>query len=102
MPCLDMADGIVSDLLMLEKGFITFDSSLGQNVYVVAPVICALCDNARASELVNHLGSCANKYCRICMVSYCKFYLFNFLFSLVVTPHQLLALQEVSLWLWNR
>ena len=69
LSCLDMAEGIVLDLLELERGIVCFDVSLGKNIYVLSPIICALCDNARASELVNHLGSCALKYCRICMVS---------------------------------
>ena len=45
---------------------------LKMEVLVVAPVICLLCDNARSSELLNHLGSKALKLCRICNVSkYC-------------------------------
>ena len=39
------------------------------DVIVVAPVTCAACDNVRASELVNHLGSKATKLCHLCMVS---------------------------------
>jgi hypothetical protein len=64
-----MTAPIVEDLLMLEKGVRVFDSLLNMEVMVVAPVICLLCDNARASELLNHLGSKALKLCRICDVS---------------------------------
>ena len=66
---LEQAEGIVSDLVQLEKGIVTYDTSLGRNVFLVAPVLCFLCDNARASEIVNHMGSRTIKYCRICMVS---------------------------------
>lgn len=69
MSAIDMADGIVSDLLELEHGIVVYDASLSRNIYVIAPVMCILCDNARASELVNHMGSRSIKYCRICMVS---------------------------------
>ena len=46
----------------------------------MAPLMSVICDNPRASELVNHLGSSANKYCRICEVSemhYVSFFLKN-------------------------
>uniref|UniRef100_A0A1X7U4V9 Uncharacterized protein n=1 Tax=Amphimedon queenslandica TaxID=400682 RepID=A0A1X7U4V9_AMPQE len=35
-----------------------------------APVICVLCDNARALELLNHLRSTAKKLGRICDTSH--------------------------------
>ena len=63
-----MCEPIVQDLLMLEKGFHVYDSFLRKEVFVIAPVLCFLCDNARASELSNHLGSTARKLCRMCMV----------------------------------
>lgn len=65
---LDMAKAIVDDLLALEKGVVMFDSALQKEVLVVAPVLCFLADNARSSELVNHSGSSANKFCRMCEV----------------------------------
>ena len=85
-----MAEGIVLDLLKLEKGIVCFDASLDKNVYVLSPIICALCDNARASELLNHLGSCALKYCRICMVSLLlsSFKVLSILCSRAVILHQ--------------
>lgn len=65
---LDMTKPIVDDLLKLEEGVVMFDSAIQSNVLVVAPVLCFLADNVRASELTNHCGSSANKYCRICEV----------------------------------
>lgn len=63
-----MCPPLVNDLLELQNGLIVYDAATQQNVFVVAGVICALCDNVRASELVNHLGSRANMFCRMCMV----------------------------------
>ena len=60
---LDMTGALVEELLQLEQGVVLFDSHLKSNVVVVAPVICILADNARASELVNHLGAMAIKFC---------------------------------------
>lgn len=65
---LDMATPIVKDLIELEKGVEVFDAHLGQQVIVIAPVLCILSDNPRASELLNHQGGAANLYCRICQV----------------------------------
>lgn len=65
---LDMAAPIVKDLLNLEEGMEMFDSCLGQEVYVVAPLMCVQSDNPRASELLNHQGGTANLYCRMCTV----------------------------------
>ena len=70
-PCLDLAPPIVGDLLLLEqRGVTVYDAFLKRNIRVIAPVITFICDNPRASELVNHLGSTANKFCRLCMVSF--------------------------------
>ena len=66
---MDMAEGVVSDLLELEHGIEVYDASLARSIFVIAPVICILCDNARGSELVNHMGCRTIKYCHICMVS---------------------------------
>ena len=65
---LKMTDPIVGDLIKLEEGVVLFDAAMQQNVLVVAPVLCILADNVRASELTNHSGSSANKFCRICQV----------------------------------
>ena len=69
MSALEMVDALVADLKTLEKGVFVYDCYLNTRVLLVAPVLCALCDNVRASELVNHLGSRAKFFCRKCMVS---------------------------------
>ena len=69
---MEMAGAIVKDLKLLEKGIVMFDAKLKQNVIVIAPIICFICDNVRASEIVNHMGSTANKFCRICQVKTCQ------------------------------
>ena len=53
-----MAELTVKDLLRLEAdGIITYDAHLQQDVLVVAPILCALCDNSHAYELLfNHQG----------------------------------------------
>ncbi len=42
---------------------------LDQSVLVVSPLMCILADNPRASEILNHLGPSARRFCRMCMVS---------------------------------
>ena len=46
-----------------------YDAKSSERVLVVAPLMIVICDNPRASEVVNHLGSSANRYCRVCEVS---------------------------------
>lgn len=71
LSAIDMSHAIVEDLTVLEEeGVVMYDASLKQDVLVFAPVICFICDNGRASELVNHTGSASNKFCRICQVPY--------------------------------
>ena len=66
---LDMSTSIVTELAALEKeGLEAFTK---QPVIVLAPLMCILADNPRASELLNHLGGSARKYCRMCMVRQC-------------------------------
>lgn len=66
---LDMSKPLVDDLIDLESnGIAAYDACLDCEVLLVAPVICVLADNPRHSEVMNHLGSSANKYCRMCMV----------------------------------
>ena len=66
---LEMAKPIVEDLLMLEqKGILAYDACMKEDVLVIAPVICALADNSRASEITGHIGSSGKLYCRICEV----------------------------------
>ena len=69
--CMDMAEAIAHDLKKLEEGVMMYDASLKREVMVIAPVLAILADNPRHSEVVNHLGSSANRYCRICMVCTC-------------------------------
>jgi hypothetical protein len=64
---LQISDPIVDDLLKLERGICTYDCFLKSDVIVISPVVCLLCDNARASELQ---GSTATRLCRMCTVSY--------------------------------
>ncbi len=65
----EMAEAIVKELGSLEEGIEAFDAVMNEPVIVLAPLMCILADNPRASELLNHLGGSAKKYCRMCMVS---------------------------------
>ena len=65
---LEFLEPIVEDLLKLESGIAMYDVFLQKEVLVIAPVLCLLCDNPRASEVTNHMGSAANRYCRLCLV----------------------------------
>ena len=67
---LEMAEAIADNLLTMEKGIVMYDAAIKKEVLVVAPVLCLLADNVRSSDLVNHCGSSANKFCRICEVYY--------------------------------
>ena len=67
---LQMTKPLVADLLELEhKGLVMYDAYLEEEVLVIAPVICVLADNPRASDITNHIGSSGVKYCRICEVN---------------------------------
>ncbi|KAL5516180.1 hypothetical protein EMCRGX_G001454 [Ephydatia muelleri] len=66
---LELCKPIAQQLTMLETdGVVVFDALNQEEVLVVAPVLCIVCDNPMASKLCNHLGSSALKYCRLCMV----------------------------------
>ncbi|KAL5484433.1 hypothetical protein EMCRGX_G020930 [Ephydatia muelleri] len=75
---LDQSVPIVEELLLLEsEGIEAYDAFSDCQVWVVAPLICVICDNPRAKELCNQLASSTRKYCRICMVfaiAYAKSY----------------------------
>lgn len=58
-----MVGHIVTDVTRLEEGIPVYDANLQQETILVAPVMAFLCDNARHSELLNHAGGHANKYC---------------------------------------
>ena len=64
-----MSVPIASDLRNLEQGIEMYDAHLQQEVLAIAPVLLIMADNPRHSELLNHLGSSARRYCRMCMVS---------------------------------
>ncbi len=63
---LDMAVPLSHELQDLEMH--AYDSVMKKHVLVMAPLMCILADNNRASELLNHLCSSSRKYCRMCMV----------------------------------
>lgn len=66
---MEMAKAIVPELVFLdEEGIEAYDALMNEPVIVLAPVMCILADNPRASELLNHLGGSARRYCRMCMV----------------------------------
>ena len=65
---LTLAKPIVENLLKLENGVCMFDALSGKKVLVLAPVIFIMADNPMCSDLCNHQGSTANKFCRVCMV----------------------------------
>ena len=78
---LDMAGPIVEQLKALEEGIDAYDAELKTTVLLLAPVIIFPADNPRQSEICNHMGTKAKKFCRVCMVSsvtvicfmHCKF-----------------------------
>lgn len=66
---MDMSDVLAPELKQLEiEGIVAFDSLLNEEVLVVSPLFCVIGDNPRLSEVLNHLGASANRYCRMCMV----------------------------------
>ena len=64
---MDMCAPLASELQELKR-INDYDAALQEAVLVVALVMCAICDNPRHSEIMNHLGPSAKMYCRICMV----------------------------------
>ncbi len=75
------------------EGMEAYDAHLRRPVLVVAPVLCAICDNPRASEVVNHMGGAALKFCRMCTVSMnvLKYYM-----TWIHVLHLLLGWQDTS------
>ena len=63
-----MAKPIVDQLKELEIGVHCYCAKLQRTVLLQAPVILLLGDNPMHSELLNHMGSSARKFCRMCMV----------------------------------
>lgn len=67
--CVELASPLVEELKLLEtKGVEAFDALLQRQVLIVAPVICVICDNPRASEVTNTLGPGSKMFCRMCTV----------------------------------
>ena len=65
-----MSEAIATELGKLENdGVEAFDAHLKEFVIVVSPLLCIVADNPPASEILNHLGGSARRYCRMCMVS---------------------------------
>ena len=64
---LSMMEPIIADLKDLRR---VSSLCLKKDVLLVAHVMGFLCDNPRHSEVINHAGGCAKKYCRTCMVCY--------------------------------
>ena len=68
LSAMQMTRPLVDDLKRLEEGVYVYGAFLQTRVLLIAPVLCALCDNVRASEILSHLGSRAKFLCRKCMV----------------------------------
>ena len=76
-PVMEMAKPLVKQFLALEDGIVLFDALLQCDVIAVAPILCFLCDNPRASQLCSHMGATSNMFCRICNVrNLCMYMLF--------------------------
>ena len=69
MKALELAKPVADSLAKLEQGVPMYDAYLKQQVLVIAPVLLIIADNPMASELCNHQGSTATRYCRLCLVS---------------------------------
>ena len=66
---LEMAKPIANELLCFENEALqVFDAALQRNVWIITPLLFCICDNPSASELLNHRGSTAWKFCHMCMV----------------------------------
>ena len=68
-----MAGPVFEDLTQLERRVTAYNAYLQKEVLLISPVLAILADNPSHSELLNHSGGSANKYCRMCMVSKCKY-----------------------------
>lgn len=69
---LELAEPLVDNLLELEQGVVLYDALLGKEVLIRVPVMLVIADNPMASEICNHQGSTAIRFCRMCLVSYCN------------------------------
>ena len=66
--CVEISPPIVEELMLLDAHGMEYDVSLYTMLLVLAPVICVICDNPRASKVNNHLGPSSKMFCRIFMV----------------------------------
>ena len=65
---LELVEPLVDDLQKLEEGILMFDASVNESVLVIAPVMLLIADNPMSSDLCNHQGSTARRFCRMCKV----------------------------------
>ena len=63
-----------------------YDALLKREVMVISKVMLILSDNARASEILNHLGSRAKMFCRMCMVCHMIVIEINYDIYLLIDP----------------
>ena len=69
MDSIELAAPMVEELNALEThGMIAYDAFLSCEALIIAPVLCVICDNPRASEITNTLGAGSIMFCRMCMV----------------------------------
>ena len=65
MDVLDMTECVAQQLKQLElDGIMVYDSYCKETVLVIAPLLCIICDNPRATQLLNHFGGSAKKFCQ--------------------------------------
>lgn len=77
MNALELAKPIVDNLKKLEQGVKMFDACWNRHVLVMAPVILIIADNPMGSELCNHQGSTATRFCRMCLVTLINMYVWQ-------------------------
>ncbi|KAI9491383.1 hypothetical protein BDB00DRAFT_930543 [Zychaea mexicana] len=61
-----MTGPLVEDLCQLERGQVMYDAILGEDIFVIAPVLFFCGDNVRQAELALNKGSMAKHTCRYC------------------------------------
>ena len=89
----EMMEPLAQELTLLETdGLVVYDAFLKEEVIVFAPLLCVICDNPRASQLLNHLTRSVRRYCRVCMVYTCLYYCMYFLTAVLqvdreIDPH---------------
>lgn len=66
LSAMDMVPRMVDDLKALEEGVVMYSAEHGEDVLVVAPLVCITADNPRHSELCGLLGLSTLYFCRFC------------------------------------